>query len=135
MKILIVEDDLAGRTLLSRFLKGRGELHLAEDGGQAFEVFQENLLAGSPFDLVLLDIMLPTMNGQEVLAKIRTLELEQGIAGLQGAKILMLTALCDADTIIRSFRLQCEGYLPKPIHKENLFREIANLGLSLNNAP
>ena len=135
MKILIVEDDLGGRTLLSRYLKGRGELHLAEDGEVALRFFTEQLIAGQPFDLVLLDIMLPLLNGQEVLAKIRALEFEHGISGLDGTKVLMLTALRDAETIIKSFRLQCEGYLTKPIHKEDLFREIANLGLSLNNAP
>jgi len=129
MKILIVEDDYSSQQLLLRYLKHRGETVIAEDGEQALAAFREAQADGRPFDLICLDIMLPQLDGQAVLKQVRSLEEERGIWGLAGCKIIMLTALRDADNVMRAFRSQCEVYLPKPVSKEMLDREIRTLGL------
>jgi len=129
MKILIVEDDLSSVLLLKRYLQDQGETVIAEDGVKAVAAFVEARDSHRPFDLICLDIMLPHLNGQEVLKRVRSLEEEVGIGGLAGCKVIMLTALRDAGNVMQSFRSQCEAYLSKPISKERLFREIRSLGL------
>ena len=131
MKILIVEDDESSILLLSRYLKDQGETVIAEDGEKAVALFREARDQHCPYDLVCLDIMLPRLDGQSVLKKIRLLEEEVGIAGLAGTKVVMLTALRDAPNVMQAFRSQCEAYLSKPILKERLYREIRSLGLSV----
>ncbi len=132
MKILLVEDDYSSQHLLKRYLQDQGETVIADDGEKAVASFREAHATHRPFDLVCLDIMLPSLDGQAVLKQIRSLEEERGIGGLAGCKVIMITALRDADNVMRAFRSQCEGYLSKPISKERLFREIHALGLPLN---
>ena len=134
MKILIVEDDPLSQQLLLRYLKDQGETVIAEDGEKAVASFRE-ALGGRRFDLICLDIMLPYLDGQAVLRQVRTIEEAQGLEGLAGCKVIMLTALRDVENVMRAFRSQCEGYLSKPISKERLFREIRTLGLTLNETP
>ena len=97
--------------------------------------FRKALDTPQPFDLICLDIMLPYLDGQAVLKQVRALEDTRGLTGLAGTKVIMLTALRDADNVMKAFRSQCEGYLSKPISKERLFREIRSLGLPLNETP
>jgi two-component system, chemotaxis family, chemotaxis protein CheY len=135
VKILIVEDDYSSQQLLKRYLQDQGETVIADDGERAVAGFREALASHQPFDLVCLDIMLPSLDGQAVLKQIRSLEESEGIWGLAGCKIIMITALRDADSVMRAFRSQCEGYLSKPISKDKLFREIHSLGLPLKQKP
>jgi two-component system chemotaxis response regulator CheY len=130
MKILIVEDDFSSQQLLQRYLKTQGETVIAEDGEKAVALF----LAAQdqrPFDLICLDIMLPLLDGQAVLKAVRAAEEARGVWGLAGCKVIMLTALKDADNVMQAFRSQCEVYLSKPISKERLYREIRSLGLAV----
>jgi len=73
--------------------------------------------------------MLPKMDGQEVLKQLRALEEANKRTGRHGAKVIMTTALGDSKNIITAFREQCEGYLTKPIHKEQLLEEMRKIGL------
>lgn len=131
MKILIVEDDFSSQQLLKRYLQDQGETVIADDGENALARFREALAAQTPFDLICLDIMLPHMDGQVVLTQLRKIEEDHGIGGLAGCKVLMLTALRDAQNVMQAFRSQAEGYLSKPISKDKLFRELHALGLPL----
>jgi len=132
MKILVVEDDYSSQQLLKRYLQDQGETVIADDGEKAVAFFREALAVHRRFDLICLDIMLPNLDGQAVLKQVRAEEESAGILGLAGCKVIMITALRDADSVIRAFRSQCEGYLSKPISKDRLFREIHSLGLPLN---
>ena len=132
MRILLVEDNFTSQQLLKRYLQDQGETVIADDGEKAIASFRQALADRRPYDLICLDIMLPSLDGQTVLKKIRSLEEEVGIGGLSCSKVIMLTALRDAESVMQAFRSQCEGYLSKPISKERLFREILSLGLPLN---
>ena len=129
MRVLIAEDDFAGQAVLEGLLSPHGECDIARDGEEAMALFEAALAAGRPYDLVCLDIMMPKLDGKEVLRRVRELEKERGRTGLAGAKILMTTALNDFETIMASFRGQCEGYLVKPISKAKLFAQLRALGL------
>jgi two-component system chemotaxis response regulator CheY len=129
MKILIAEDDPATQKLMQRYLASYGECTLAVNGRQAVDAFVEALNWKKPFDLLCLDIMMPEMNGHQVLEDIRRVESETGISGLDCVKVIMTTALGDSKNVIGAFREGCEAYVVKPVRKEKLYDEMEKLGL------
>jgi two-component system, chemotaxis family, chemotaxis protein CheY len=130
MKILIVEDDTISATLLKTVLAPFGECSVAVTGIAAIDLVRKALAAGQPFHLVCLDIMLPGMDGQDVLKQIRFCEEQKGVLGLDSVKIVMITALGDSRSIMEAFRSQCEGYIVKPIRKEKVIAVLRMLGLA-----
>ncbi len=127
MNILIIEDDVTSGKVLSRILQQYGTVSIATDGRQGIYFFKDALRNKIPYDLVFLDIMMPEIDGQEVLMEIRKSEEMLGIYGLDSVKIIMTTALDDNKNIIQAFRSQCEGYLVKPILKDKVHAEIKRL--------
>ncbi|MEI6703334.1 MAG: response regulator [Deltaproteobacteria bacterium] len=126
MKALIVEDDFVSRKVLLAYLRTFGECDVATTGCEALEAFLIAHEANSPYDLITLDIMMPEMNGQEALNRIRQIESESGYTG---AKIIMTTALRDSQNVMTAFKNQCEGYLVKPIMYEGFLGLLRKLGL------
>lgn len=99
--ILVVEDDILTNETVSEYLRDMGHtVAQAYDGEQAMQLFE-----GKAADVVVLDIMLPKINGLNVLKKIR-----------QRSKVpvLMLTAMDDLDTQIMSFDGLADDYVTKP---------------------
>ncbi|MCB0311209.1 MAG: response regulator, partial [Bdellovibrionales bacterium] len=115
MKILVAEDDRTSQELLRRILKQVGECTIVDDGEAAVQTVLEAYESGDPFDVLFLDIMMPKLDGQATLQQIRTEEEKRGIAGLDGLRIIMLTALEDTSNILGAFRTGAEAYLTKPI--------------------
>jgi two-component system chemotaxis response regulator CheY len=130
MKILVVDDETTSRELLRVILAPHGQVDTAEDGIAALRAF--NLAAErEPYDLICLDIMLPKMDGQEVLRNIRTIEQQRGIlGGMGGVKIIMISALGDFDSVNRAFASRCTSYVTKPITREKIERELERLQLT-----
>jgi len=129
MKTLIAEDDVSCYVLLKKLLSPYGECVVTVNGKEAFAAFKEAHRNMKPFDLICLDIMMPGMDGQEVLQEVRKWEGRKKILGSDGVKVIMTTALGDARNIMKSFREQCEAYIVKPIDKNKLLNEIKSLGL------
>jgi len=120
MKTLIVEDDFTCRLILQKLLETYGECHLATNGKEALQAFNQARREEKPYHLLCLDIMMPDMDGQKVLREIRRIEQESGILLGKGAKVIMITALSDKDNVLEAFRQACDGYLVKPIEREKL---------------
>ena len=100
-KILIVEDDVITNNLVSDYLTDAGHtVYSAYDGSEALKRFHEK-----PADLIILDIMLPSVNGIQVLREIRQ---------TSSVPILMLTALSDEKNQINSFDALADDYITKP---------------------
>ncbi|MCP5047269.1 MAG: response regulator [bacterium] len=129
MKILIVEDEFNLRRFLQITLAPYGECDIAVNGQEAIEAFKHSLDEEFSYDLICLDIMMPVMDGQETLKKIRETEEARGIYGEEGVKIIMTSAMVDNKNILESFRTGCEGYITKPIDKKKLIEKINELGL------
>jgi two-component system, chemotaxis family, chemotaxis protein CheY len=129
MRILIVEDEFISRHLLQELLTSYGTCDTAINGKEALETFVNALDSGNPYDLICLDIMMPEMDGQEVLKNIRDIERGREILGLDGVKIIMTTALEDFGNIKNAFAEQCEGYLVKPITKHKIIKQLKALEL------
>lgn len=129
MKILVVDDDFTSRYLLHELLKGYGHVYIAVDGEEAVTAFGDALSNKEPFDLVCLDIMMPKMNGQTALIKIREKETDQGILSTEGAKIIMTTALHDIYNLSKSFGNLVDGYMSKPIYGNKLTELLDSLNI------
>lgn len=130
MRILIVEDDFVSRRILLRILGCHGETDVAVDGREACAAFELALDEGRPYDLAVLDIMMPNMDGREALARMREIESARGIDGLARAKIIMATALSDSKNILGSFfEGGCDGYVVKPYDREKIEAQMEKLGL------
>ena len=128
MKTLIVDDEFANRELLKYMLHAYGECVKAEDGLEAVALFKEHMTAGEPFDLVMMDIMMPNMDGQEALQEIRRMEKEVYGTSLNTkdyAFIIMQTSLDDPKHLVESyFKGKCNGYITKPITQDVLIGKL-----------
>ena len=103
-RILVVDDIEANRDLLSRRLGREGHDVAAAAGGiAALEKLQQE-----DFDLVLLDLMMPDMNGFEVLARMKA------DSRLREVPAIMISALNEMDSVVRCIEAGAEDYLPKP---------------------
>lgn len=131
MKTLIVEDEFMSRKLLMKYMSSFSECDIAINGQEAYEAFIEASKTNEPYDLILLDIVMPEMDGQEVLKEIRAYEINNNIFGLDSVKIIMITAMKDDSNIMDAFRTQCEGYIVKPVEKEKLLNSIQELGFDI----
>ena len=129
MKILIVDDEFTNRLLLQEILKEFATTHQAVDGDEAVEAVSKSLEAGEPYDAILLDIMMPNMNGHEALKKIRRIEESKGFNVGQGTKVIMVTALGDKKNVLDAFKEEADGYLVKPIEKSKLVNQLQKLEL------
>lgn len=129
MKTLIVEDDFISRMLLQELLKDYGPSHVAVNGREAVDIVRQALADGQPYDLICLDIMMPEMDGQEALRKIRELEESMGIISSERSRIVMTTALSDVKNVVAAYGSLCDAYLTKPIQKEKLMDELCSLRL------
>ena len=117
--LLIVDDNEDNRYTLTRRLQREGYANLttAADGGETLE-----LLRARPFDLVLLDVMMPGLNGYEVLERMRA------DSRLRHIPVIMISALDEIESVIRCIELGAEDYLSKPFNP-TLLR--ARVGASL----
>ncbi len=102
--ILVVDDVEQNRDLLARRLTRQGHtIVLAESGTEALEN-----LAQAPFDLVLLDVMMPGMDGYETLSRIKS------DMNLRAVPVIMVSALNEMDSVVRCIELGAADYLAKP---------------------
>lgn len=131
MRILIAEDDLASARYMEGLMARFGECLVSSDGEQAVAEFKKALDEGRPFQLVCLDIMMPHMDGQDALQKIRALEKERGVKSSQEVKVIMTTALGDVRSVMGAYKDGATAYVTKPIVPERMFETLRNLGVSV----
>lgn len=129
MKILVVDDDLLNRRVLGDILSPYGSCDLAVNGYDALEAFERSVADGAPYDLITLDIVMPGMDGQQVLRSIRTLEDRAGVPADNGVKVIMVTSESDADNILASYDARCDAYITKPVDGQKVTERLRFLGL------
>ncbi len=124
MKILIVEDVKASQKILERFVSEYGTCTFANDGEEGLKAFVAARNSNEPFDLIFLDIMLPQIDGIELLQLIRKTEAEK-----DHVKIVMLTSISDQKTVLKAIKSGCDGYIYKPFVKEDIKQQLSKLNL------
>jgi two-component system cell cycle response regulator len=116
--ILVVDDDLLNRILLSTNLREDGyTVELAENGRQALE-----MLGAQPFDVVLLDLLMPEMDGYQVLEQMKADSTWRNIP------VIVVSSLDEMESILRCIEMGATDYLPKPFDAALLH---ARIGASL----
>ncbi len=110
-KILVVDDTRNVQLMLQEYLENQEfEVALAYDGVEAFRVFHEGGI-----DLILLDIMMPNMDGYQFISKLRA---ESSVP------VIMITAKQQEADIVRGFELGADDYITKPFHLRELLMRI-----------
>lgn len=107
IRILVVEDDENLANNIASFLSDFSEVDIENDGLSGKFAASEDV-----YDLIILDIMLPEMNGYDVLKNIRNDKIN--------TPVLILTAKAEIDDKIHGFNLGADDYLTKPFHREEL---------------
>ena len=105
-RILVVDDSEPNRDLLSRRLKRQG--HTVETASNGREALEK--VAAGEFDVVLLDVMMPEMNGYQVLERLKSDRM------LRHIPVIMITAIDEMESIIRCIDMGAEDHLPKPFN-------------------
>ncbi len=130
MKILVVDDAEIERFMMKKMLSGYGKCDIAENGLEAVEAFEAAIKSGEPYDIVFLDIMMPEMDGQEALLKMREIEKDKGIMEMDEAAIIMTTALSDSKNITDAIHGgEATSYIVKPVTMDKLTGKLSSLGL------
>lgn len=111
-KILVVEDDNQIQELIVEFLSSQDyDVDVANDGVEGYEKFKEN-----KYDLVILDVMMPRLDGHALCKMIRNLDKE--------VSIIFLTALGDEESEIKGFDLKSDDYISKPFSFNILIKRV-----------
>ena len=114
--ILVVEDDAAIREGVRILLEGEGYIvQEAEDGYQCLKKVSDDI------DLVILDIMMPGMDGPEVFRRMQEDERTQGIP------VFFMTAVTDRDRVLECMEMNPEEYLVKPVSSSKLLKKLSDL--------
>ena len=112
--ILIVEDEVNILRILSNYFKRAGyEVYEATDGQKALDIF-----ANAKLDLIVLDIMLPKIDGFEVAKRIRS---------TSNIPIIIMTALGEESDMIKGYNLKIDDYIVKPLKPKILVMKVNNL--------
>ncbi len=115
IRILVVDDEPINQRVLKNHLDSKGfQLTQAMNGKAAMQALQSE----GPFDLILLDVMMPRMSGYEVCQQIRAQYLASELP------VIMVTAKDQLQDVVQGLSLGANDYLPKPFHKEELFARI-----------
>ena len=105
--LLVVDDKESNRDFLSRRLIKQGfEVEVAKDGKQAL-----SMLSKQHFDLVLLDIIMPELNGYQVLQQLKASDY------LKDIPVIMISALDEIDSVVKCLEMGAEDYLQKPFNQ------------------
>jgi two-component system, sensor histidine kinase and response regulator len=129
LNILVVEDNLINQKVALRLLEKRGHtVVVAETGNRALELVDQR-----PFDLILMDVQMPEMDGLQATAAIRQRELTRG----KRIPIIAMTAHAMVGEKERCLQAGMDGYISKPLQINELFAAIENVlpPTELNNAP
>jgi two-component system chemotaxis response regulator CheY len=129
MRILVVDDDPGAVELLRAILAPLGEVFGVGDGQKALELFRHGLDDGTPFDLVCLDIRMPGTDGQRVLSAMRRMERARGLSRERWSRILMTTGVTDRPHVLKALEEACDGYVVKPVTRDDLFDRLEGLGM------
>lgn len=114
IKILVVEDEKNISNSIKEFLNELGEINQVYDGEEALYEAEQGI-----YDLIILDLMLPSMNGYEILSELRQQNIE--------TPVLILTAKDGVEDRIKGFKEGADDYLIKPFHREELLLRVKSI--------
>jgi len=130
VRCLVVDDDELGRELIAQYLEGVAVCHMAENGLKAVEMFRTAFEGGDPYDLMILDIVMPEMDGYTAAKEIRLIEKEWGVSINDGLSIIVLSSLNTPGDVIQAYvSAKSVAHLVKPVQPEKLLGIMNKLGI------
>ncbi|OGI02220.1 MAG: hypothetical protein A2Y25_04725 [Candidatus Melainabacteria bacterium GWF2_37_15] len=134
MKILIIEDDYSANSIFNIYLGKYGDCDSVTTGFDGMKKFRETLDKGLTYDLIVIDIILPDMNGYTVLDSIRAEEDARKFTDEMRAKIVLTTSLDDDENrkLREKLRYGYENYYVKSPVLDGLQDKLLELGIKLN---
>ncbi len=115
-RVLGVDDNQTNRLVITRMLEGFGcRIDTVASGGKALELLQNAQRSGDPYHVILLDMQMPGMDGEQTARAIKSDPLIKDI------KIIILTSMGQRGDAIRLEALGCSGYLLKPVKQQMLY--------------
>lgn len=125
-RILVVDDEINISEPLQEFLEENGyEIQSVNTGKKALELFNKSI-SGIPFDLILLDIIMPRMSGLEVLDTIRKSEKNRNVVSKDAVKIIMISGMKES-WMNDAFRDGCNDYIVKPYDLDFLLMRVKEM--------
>jgi two-component system chemotaxis response regulator CheY len=133
MRILVVDDDAPNRKLLTDIASKMGECEGAEGGQEALSAFKKAWEDWRPFNLIFLDVLMPDLDGWEVLLKIREIEKEKKVSEQHQVRVIMVTGVSEEETVLDCLRNGCDEFIVKPIDILLVLEKMKKLGLMISN--
>ena len=128
MKILLAEDDFASRKFMSKILDQYGDADITVNGLEAVDAFLMALDDDERYDLVILDVMMPMLDGYQVLSTIRKFETERNFKTEERTKVVMTTALNEEMNVKKAMEIGCDAYVGKPVNVERFTMLLGKMG-------
>lgn len=128
MKILLAEDDFASRKFMGKILDKYGETDITVNGLEAVDAFLMALDDDEKYDLVVLDVMMPMLDGYQVLSTIRKLEADKKFKPDEKTKVIMTTALNEELNVKKAMEIGCDAYVGKPVNVEKFTVLLSKMG-------
>ncbi len=130
VKCLLVDDDELARELVAHYLEGIAECDMAVNGVEAVDKFRSAFEGGTPYDLIILDIVMPEMDGNTAAKEIRLIEKEWGVSINDGVNIMVLSSLNTPNDVIQAYvSARSAAHLVKPVQPGKLLSTLSKLGI------
>jgi len=112
-RILIVDDEQHTRTSLRLIVQRLGHNPVcAQNGSEALELLLERHSASEPFDLMLCDLQMPVITGEELIVKMKQRRIN--------TPVLVITGVGDKESVVRLMRLGCRDFIDKPFSPQEI---------------
>jgi two-component system chemotaxis response regulator CheY len=136
LRALIVDDDPVNSRFLLEILSPYAACDTAGNGREGLDAFGRALGAGTPYDVIFIDVMMPGMDGHQALEGMRHLERERGVSSSDAAKVIMISALDDTRNVYRAFfQGQALTFLAKPFTCDAVLAELRKFDIIGRPAP
>jgi len=125
LRFLIVDDDESIHLYLKSLLDGLAECDCVLSGEEGVESFFRALVGKNPYDVVMMDILMPGMDGHQAAEIMRAEERKRGITEINQFKLVMITSLVDDTNVSKAFfNTHASCYIVKPLEKDKVLEEL-----------
>jgi two-component system chemotaxis response regulator CheY len=125
VRFLIVDDDESIHLYLKTVLNKFAQCDCVSTGEDALIAFESAHLSGIPYDVVMMDILMPGMDGHETAEMMRCREKELQVPRIDAFKLVMITSLVDDMNVSKAFfNTQASCYIVKPLDKDKVIDEL-----------
>ncbi|MEW5895070.1 MAG: response regulator [Candidatus Omnitrophota bacterium] len=121
-RLMVVDDNERNVELLVEILGDRAQCDVAYNGEDALVAYNRSIEKNAPYDIILLDIVMPGIDGLDVLKAIRAKEEARKIEIGRGVPVIMVTAY--KEPFMDAFNKGCDDYILKPVDPDKLVKKI-----------